>query len=168
LRWTCWPARDLLEGIFLTRTRAEWLEALQANDVPCAPVRRREVWFASETVAEGGLRKTFTHTRHGEVAMPAPARAAVGHAGVDQSAAAAHRGAAGLASARRREGQGRGATPGRCEGAEPRHRDRRGLCRDLLSNFGADVLKIEPPEADPFRSTGRGSSRSTAAAAGWG
>src|SRR6185369_4980829 len=42
-------ARDLLEGIFLTRTRDEWLEALQANDVPCGPVRRREAWFAGET-----------------------------------------------------------------------------------------------------------------------
>src|SRR6185436_19152256 len=65
-------ARDLLEGIFMTRPRAEWLEALQANDVPCGPVRRREAWFASETVAEGGLRKTFHHPRHGEVAIPAP------------------------------------------------------------------------------------------------
>ncbi|HEX7945672.1 MAG TPA: CoA transferase, partial [Phenylobacterium sp.] len=65
-------ARDLLEGIFLTRTRAEWLEALQANDVPCAPVRRREAWFHGETVAEGGLRKTFQHPRHGEVAIPGP------------------------------------------------------------------------------------------------
>ncbi|WP_337185400.1 CoA transferase [Phenylobacterium sp.] len=65
-------ARDLLEGMFLTRTRDEWLEALRANDVPCGPIGRREAWFASEVVRDAGLRLELAHPTLGVVATPAP------------------------------------------------------------------------------------------------
>jgi crotonobetainyl-CoA:carnitine CoA-transferase CaiB-like acyl-CoA transferase len=149
-------ARDLLEGIFLTRPRAEWLEALQGNDVPCAPVRHREAWFASETVAEAGMRLTFRHARHGEVAMPAPpARLSATPASVK-----------GLPQpiAQPPAWEPRAARPGREAGAPLAGVKVLNLgtviagayAGTLLSNFGAEVLKVEPPEADPFRSDGPG------------
>ena len=149
-------ARDLLEAMFMTRTRDEWLEALQANDVPCAPVSRREAWFAGTTVADAGMRATFVHPTLGEVAMPnPPARLS--------ATPAAIKGLAQPTSAPptwspRTVGAGKSSGPplagikvlnmgtviaGAYVGA-------------LLANFGAEVLKIEPPEADPFRSDGPG------------
>lgn len=152
-------ARDLLEGIFMTRTRDEWLEALQANDVPCGPVRHRETWFASETVAEGGMRLTFPHPRHGDVAIPAPpAHLSATPASVKALPTPRHAppswtprpAAPGVASM-----TGGGPLAGVkvlnlgtvIAGA---------YAGTLLSNFGAEVLKIEPPEADPFRADGPG------------
>jgi len=150
-------ARDLLEGIFATRTRAEWLEALQANDVPCGPVRRREAWFASETVAEGGLRLTFPHPRHGEVAMPAPpaqlSATPPSVRGLPQPLAALPAWAP------------RAATPGRPSSAPPLAGVKvlnlgtviaGAYAGTLLTDLGAEVIKVEPPDADPFRSDGPG------------
>ena len=69
---TCSPPARPCRRVFVQRPRDEWLQLLQANGVPCAPVGRREAWFAGDAVAEGGLRQTFSHPTLGEVAMPAP------------------------------------------------------------------------------------------------
>jgi crotonobetainyl-CoA:carnitine CoA-transferase CaiB-like acyl-CoA transferase len=150
-------ARDLLEGMFMTRTRAEWLEALQANDVPCGPVRRRETWFASETVAEAGMRLTFPHPRHGEVAIPAPpARLSATPASVRALPRAVETPPAWAVKT---------APPG-ARGSKPPLAGVKVLnmgtviagayAGTLLSDLGAEVVKIEPPAADPFRSDGPG------------
>ncbi|HEY0436771.1 MAG TPA: CoA transferase, partial [Phenylobacterium sp.] len=149
-------ARDLLEEMFSTRTRAEWLEALQANDVPCAPVRRREAWFAGETVREGGLREVFDHPRLGEVAMPGPpARMSETPASIRalpqpmsepprwEARTLARKASAGPPLAGVKVLNLGTVIAGAYAGA-------------LLSDFGADVMKIEPPEFDPFRSDGPG------------
>jgi crotonobetainyl-CoA:carnitine CoA-transferase CaiB-like acyl-CoA transferase len=149
-------ARDLLEGIFLTRPRAEWLEALQANDVPCAPVRRRETWFDGATVADGGLRHTFDHPRHGAVAIPAPpARLSATPAaikGLSQAVAApppwAPRAAGG------RPAHARGAPLAGVKVLNLGTVIAGAYAGGLLSSFGAEVLKVEPPQGDPFRSDG--------------
>ncbi|MBX3482212.1 CoA transferase [Phenylobacterium sp.] len=150
-------ARDLLEGMFLTRTRAEWLEALQANDVPCGPVGRREAWFASSTVAEAGMRLSFPHPRHGEVAIPAPpARLSATPAsvrGLPQPADAPPAWPAKTAAA----GPG-GSTPP-LAGVKVLNMGTviaGAYAGTLLSDLGADVVKIEPPAGDPFRSDGPG------------
>jgi crotonobetainyl-CoA:carnitine CoA-transferase CaiB-like acyl-CoA transferase len=150
-------ARDLLIEMFMARPRAEWLEELQANDVPCAPVRSRDVWFASDTVAQGGLREVLRHPELGEVAIPGPpARLSETPATIrslPQPCAAPPAWA-----------------PRPAEGASwssaPPLAGVRGLnlgtviagayAGTILSNMGAEVIKIEPPEADPFRSDGPG------------
>jgi crotonobetainyl-CoA:carnitine CoA-transferase CaiB-like acyl-CoA transferase len=149
-------ARELLVEMFATRTRAEWLEALQANDVPCAPVRHREAWFAGETVREGGLRKVLQHPKLGEVAMPGPP------ARLSQTPASIRT----LPQPIAQPPSWTPRTPAPKPASGPPLAGVKVLnlgtviagayAGALLADFGADVLKIEPPECDPFRSDGPG------------
>jgi len=145
-------ARTLLDELFATRPMAEWVAVLQAGGVPCAPVGSREAWFASETVRDAGLRLMLEHPHVGPVEMPGPAVAfsetpakAPCLPRLVSEPPAWDRRVAGRGTAERRaplEGVRvlnlgtviAGAYPGA-----------------LLSYFGADVVKVEPREGDPFR-----------------
>lgn len=152
-------ARDLLEGMFLTRTRDEWLEALRANDVPCGPVGRREAWFASGAVAEGGLRLSFHDAARGAVQMPGPP--------AKFSATPARIWALPMAVTAAPDWPPAGPpAPTGDAGDRPPLAGVRVLnlgtviagayAGSLLTALGAEVVKIEPPEGDPFRSDGPG------------
>jgi crotonobetainyl-CoA:carnitine CoA-transferase CaiB-like acyl-CoA transferase len=149
-------ARELLIEMFATRTRAEWLEALQANDVPCAAVRRREAWFAGETVRDGGLRQVFQHPKLGEVAMPGPpARLSQTPASIralPQPIAAPPKWAPRSLSKKPASGPPLAGVKVLNLGTVIAG----AYAGPLLASFGAEVLKIEPPECDPFRSDGPG------------
>lgn len=149
-------ARELLESIFATETRAHWLTLLQSHDVPCGPVGRREAWFDGETVRSAGLRLDFQHPKLGAVAIPAPpARfsATPAHVrGLPEPIPAAPSWPlqpAPVSGSVRPGGPLAGVKvlnmgtviAGAYAGA-------------ILANLGADVIKVEGPEADPFRSDG--------------
>ncbi|HTB09052.1 MAG TPA: CoA transferase, partial [Acidimicrobiales bacterium] len=61
---------ETLEEIFRTDTAANWLARLYANDVPSAAVGRREDWLNHEAIRVAGLRAEVTDPERGTVAMP--------------------------------------------------------------------------------------------------
>ncbi|HLK87274.1 MAG TPA: CoA transferase [Candidatus Binataceae bacterium] len=157
--------KDLLQAVIVTRPRAEWLEILRHNDIPCAPVMARADFIDDPQVEALGMRRTLDDPvlgttvqggipvglalTPGEVAGPAPA-------GEDERGVAqwlAERPSASTSRSNNRF------TRGPLDGV---------LVLDfcsyiagsygpmILGQMGADVIKVESPEGDAFRHFGFG------------
>jgi len=62
-----------MQEYFATRTTAEWLERLDAADVPCAPILRRGEIIHNEQVVARGIIAEFDQPSVGRVRQPKPA-----------------------------------------------------------------------------------------------
>jgi crotonobetainyl-CoA:carnitine CoA-transferase CaiB-like acyl-CoA transferase len=62
-----------MQELICKRTTAEWLQRLDANDVPCAPILRRHEVISNEQVVARGLIEEFEQPTVGRVRQPKPA-----------------------------------------------------------------------------------------------
>ena len=61
---------DLLEAIFVTRTKDEWLAVLDSYDIPAAPVNDLAGVFSDPQVEARGMIKAYDHPTLGSVRYP--------------------------------------------------------------------------------------------------
>ncbi len=151
---------ERLDARFAGRPRAEWMKVLEENGIPRGPVGRREEWFAGETVAANGMRVELDDARLGTVAIP----------GVPVKLAATPGSVRHLPRPVRPDAL-EPHTPTIDGQAEPppaagpldsvRVLDLASFIAGtyaptVLASMGADVVKVESPEGDGFRTYGLG------------
>ncbi|WP_349428875.1 CoA transferase [Microbacterium sp. LWS13-1.2] len=152
--------RDLLESAFSSRTREEMLTLVEGIGIPCGPMNSREEWFDSEIVRAIGMHVSVEDPERGTVEMPGvPIVLTRTPGGVTRPAPSV--------------GQHNGIAPWPAKAAQPDVQPRfvpgplsgfrvlnmgtfvaspyAGL---LLSELGAEVIKVEPITGDPFRVSG--------------
>jgi crotonobetainyl-CoA:carnitine CoA-transferase CaiB-like acyl-CoA transferase len=149
-----------LDARFAEKLRDEWMEILQAHGVPKGPVGIREEWFASETVAANDMRLELHDERFGRVVMPGVPVKLSGTPGSVRGLPQDAPSPPGPLSRLRGRGGEAGAQPssgGPLSGVKVL--DLASFIAGtfapcILAAMGADVVKVESPEGDGFRTYG--------------
>lgn len=146
-----------LEPVFAARSSQEWLELLAQARVPCAPVQTRDEWFSGPVVADNEARVVLEHERLGPVSLP--------NVPLQFSATPVRvRALARTVPARSTLWAAREPETSRQRPAQPPPMPLAGLrvldlssffaaplASALLADFGADVVRVEPPGGDTYR-----------------
>ncbi len=152
-------AQQMLEARFVEKPRAEWMAILQEAGVPKGPVGIREEWFREETVTANKMRLVLEHPKHGRVEMPGVSVKLGDTPG-------SVRGFAEDVKVTDLAGDtviSRAAQPAESTRGRPLAGVRvldlgafiaGTFAPTVLANYGADVIKVEPIDGDPFRTYG--------------
>ena len=145
-----------IDARFAEKTRAEWMEIFGQMGVPAGPVGHRDEWFVGEQVAANEMRIELDHPVHGRVALPGVSAKLTASPGRVRAVMTDGQTADGWLPRRPPEPPAAALPPAAKPLAGVRILDMGNVIAGpfgptVLSNYGADVIKVEPPEGDTFR-----------------
>jgi crotonobetainyl-CoA:carnitine CoA-transferase CaiB-like acyl-CoA transferase len=159
-----WAQKKVADA-FLAKPRDEWLEIMDSLGIPCGPMESRDVWLDHPQVKAIGMRVEVDDPERGHVVMP----------GIPLNLTKTPGRVQGPAPMLGQDNDSAPAWPAQPPAAE-RPPVRPGPLNGytilnsgtfvaspyagcLMSELGANVVKVEPPTGDPFRKSGYGVNR---------